>query len=222
MKTGYLMALALLASTVAVARAEKMAVSDVLEGMESTWKNVDSYTCTMKSWGTRAGKEKTESFTYSFKKPRLVRLKVLSGKDKGADVVYDASGNVRAAKRVLGIRGRQSISTSDPKVYSARGVPFWHADLGSQIAAVRTLIKEKGATASAEKASGVITLKLSWKGTDLNTDTGVHEYVRTYTLDAKTFAPTNRVTTEDGTTVERLEVSDMNLKAGLEAGFFRL
>jgi outer membrane lipoprotein-sorting protein len=222
MKTGYLMALALLATSVAVARAERMPVSDVLEGMETTWKSVDSYSCRMKSWGTRDGKEKTESFTYYFKKPRLVRLKVLSGKDKGADVVYGADGKVRAGKRVLGIFVTQSIGTNDKKVYSARGVPFWNADLGTQIAAVRTLIKEKGASATADRASGVITLKLSWKGTDLNTDTGVHEYVRTYTLDAKTFTLTDRVTTEDGTTVERLEVSDMNLKAGLEPGFFRL
>jgi hypothetical protein len=112
---------------------------DVLAGMEAAWNKTDSFSCRMHVWTRRGSAEKVQVFDFLFKKPHLIRLKVQAEPHKGADVVY-RDGRIRGAEKILGIRFKKGLSRNDPDLQSLRGVPFWEADMGSQIDFIRSLL----------------------------------------------------------------------------------
>jgi outer membrane lipoprotein-sorting protein len=206
-----------------VAHAQKVTPKEVLANMEATWAKTDSYTCREDAWTKAGSVEKTQAFDFSFKKPRLIRLKVQADPHKGADVTY-RDGKIRAAERILGIRMKKGMDPKDGDFYSARKVPFWDVDMGSEIAGIKAALP--GADASALRAKSgtdtVIYLTLKWKGEDSRLKQGAHSYVVTYKLDAKSWFPLERVTTEDGAKVEDIKRTSVNLHASLADGAFNL
>lgn len=214
----------LLACAAGAAMAQKVPTADVLSGMESTWNKTDSFSCNMNVYSRRGSKELNQSFRFQFKKPHLIRLKVLAEPNKGADVVYDARGNIRAAQRILGIRVKKGISRNDESVRSLRDVPFWEADMGTQIALIKSTLSagESSAMRTVQNGEPQIVLTISYRGEDPKVHDGVHRYVRTFRLDGKSFFPIERTTTEDGVQVDRVIVTDVNLHPNLPESLFRL
>jgi len=196
-----------------------LAPREVLGRMEAAWNKTESYSCRMHVWSKRGKAEKTQAFEYRFMKPRLVRLKVLGGSHNGATVLY-RDGKVKASERVLGIRVRKGLSLKDPLLHNLRGVPFWEADAGSQVALVRQLLP--GSRASVSRGPKAVTLTLKWHGRDPRLDEGAHDYAIAWRLDPETWFPLERTTTEDGVPVEVVKITELDAHAGLADDAFRL
>lgn len=212
-------ALATIAPSRGAMAAEDAAARNVLAKMEAAWNKTDSYTCRMHVWSKRGKAEKVQDFDFMFKKPRMVRLKVRGTPHKGAAVVY-RDGKVKAAERVLGIRFKKGLGLKDPMLSNLRGVPFWEADMGGQVALIRSLLPI--AQASVARDPETVTLTLKWRGEDPKLKAGVHDYVAIWRLDADNWFPRQRTTTEDGVRVEEVRASDLNANAGLTDKLFRL
>lgn len=203
-----------------------MTAEEALDGMEKTWDGLTSYSCRMQVTSHRGKETMRQGFLYQFRKPRLARLKVTTEPNKGADVVYDRNGKIHASKRVLGIRFKKSMDPSDPTFYDLRGVPFWKADLGSQIIDMRRKLALPGATGSARRGTwdsqAVLILTLRYRDRAALAGGGGQDYVDSWTLDRETLFPIHRVLTDDGTLVEEVTASAVDLKAFLPESHFRL
>ncbi|HEY3414791.1 MAG TPA: hypothetical protein VGM51_17265 [Armatimonadota bacterium] len=205
------------------AQAQKIAPKEALANLEATWAKTDSYTCSEDAWTKAGSTEKTQGFDFSFKKPHLIRLKVRTDPHKGADVVYKG-GKIRAAERILGIRMKKGMDSKEADFYSARKVPFWEADMGSEIDAIKAVWPKAEATTERAKSGGdvYVFLTLKWKGEDPKLRQGTHAYAVTYKIDPKTWFTVQRTTTEDGIKVEDIQRSNVNLHANLADSAFNL
>lgn len=203
--------------------AQKITAKEVIANMEATWAHTDSYTCREDAWTKHGTEEKTQAFDFSFKKPRLIKLKVQAEPHKGADVLYEA-GKIRAAERVLGIRMKKGMDSKNTDFYSARKVPFWETDMGSQIDGIKAVFPKAEASALRAKSGSdvVVYLMLKWKGEDPKLHEGTHTYTVTYKLDAKTWFPLGRETMEDGNKVEDIRRTAVNLHPNLVDANFKL
>jgi hypothetical protein len=213
------MTLALLSAASANAAAPKLSPKQVVSNMQAAWRALPAYVCRMDAWSRKGSQEKTQAFNFSFQKPHLIRLKVLINPHKGADVVY-RDGKIRAAERVLGIRVKTGMANTDPMFFDLRGAPFWQVDMGSQIAAIQGLLPSSKASVARDGAA--VTLTLKWRGADKAAKDGVHAYVKTWKLDAKTWFPIERATLQDGQKVEEVKAANIDLHASLKDGDFNL
>lgn len=213
----------LAAAITGTAGARALTPAEALSGMEKTWSGTSAYTCRMHVMSHRGVDSLQQDFVYEFRKPRLIRLKVLSGANRGADVVYDRDGRVRGAKRVMGIRFKETMSVKDPMFRDLRGVPFWQADLGSQVEYIRHTLLLPGASGSVtpDRAGGYA-LTVHYRDTDPYRNGARHDFVDEWSLDRTTFFPMRRTLTEDGVDVEEVTVTDVNLNADLPESRFRL
>jgi outer membrane lipoprotein-sorting protein len=76
----------------------------------------------------RKGNQQEErSYRFFVKGARLVRIRVLKGRGKGAEAVMDRHGQVRARKSGLLKTFARSLRPDDPRVCSLRGMPLWEA-----------------------------------------------------------------------------------------------
>lgn len=205
------------------AHAQKITPKEALANMEATWAKTDSYTCREDAWTKAGSTEKTQAFDFSFKKPHLIKLKVQADPHKGADVLYKG-GKIRAAERILGIRMKKGMDSKEDDFYSARKIPFWEADMGSEIEGIKAILPKAEATTERARSGGevYVYLTLKWKGEDLKLRQGTHAYVATYKLDPKSWFPLQRTTTEDGNKVEDIQRSNVNLHPNLADSAFNL
>lgn len=210
----------------ATSGAWSMTAADAVAGMAKTWNSISAYSCTMDVVSRRGEETLHQGFVYDFRKPRLVRLKVTVDPNKGADVVYDQRGKIHAAKRVLGIRFKQSMDVNDPMFRDLRDNPFWKADLGSQIAEIHRTLALPGATGSVTAAregrAAVLILVVRYHEEGARLRGGRHDFVDTWNLDGTTYFPLHRTLAEDGTTVEDVTVTNVNLSAVLPDSLFHL
>jgi outer membrane lipoprotein-sorting protein len=215
-----------LALAIALPAVHAMTAGEALDGMEKTWNGLTCYSCRMQVTSHRGRESMRQGFLYQFRKPRLARLKVTTAPNKGADVVYDRNGKIHAGKRVLGIRFKKAMDLSDPEFYDLRGVPFWKADLGSQVVDLRRKLALPGATGSASSgtwdAQAVLILTLRYRERGVQPPSGEHDYVDLWTLDKVTKFPMHRTLTEDGALVEEVTASAIDLNASLPESHFRL
>lgn len=211
---------------VAASSSLAMSPTEAVAGLEKTWNGLTSYSCRFDITSRRGDHTLHQGFLYQFRKPHLARLKVTSQPNRGADVVYDRDGKVRAAKRVLGIRFRKSMDMNDSAFYDSQGVPFWKADLGNQITGIRRILSLPGCIATVRtgkwdsRPMAILTLRYRDQATLARR--GEHVYVDTWFLARPNQFPVHHTLSEDGVQVEEVTASEVNLRPALPASLFKL
>jgi outer membrane lipoprotein-sorting protein len=102
------------------AKIEQMPVSFIIESFQRALDNVDDYQCIFEEYTALGKQEERRTFRYFFKKPRLIRMEILSGRDRGSIAVYK-DGRVKGRKGGLLSFITLNLKLTDPRVTNIRG-----------------------------------------------------------------------------------------------------
>jgi outer membrane lipoprotein-sorting protein len=119
---------------------------DLVSSMRRRFEGLNDYQCETINTKYKVVPPKVESHNFFFKKPRLIRLEVTGGKDKGAIAVYNHKGKVRAkAGGILGIF-TITMEPNDKRLQDKDGSTFVDSHFGGTIKDLEKLITEGSAT----------------------------------------------------------------------------
>jgi outer membrane lipoprotein-sorting protein len=85
------------------------------------------YQCLITSYERKGGKEEERTYRLYVKDSRLVRVRILAGRDKNSEAALDASGRIRARKTGVLKAFPKTMNADDDRLRSLRGTPFWEA-----------------------------------------------------------------------------------------------
>ena len=125
----------LAASSVAAAPSPRQLVDQ----MAARWGAVNDYEVTVDSTAVENGKSESHRYTFAFHKPGMVRLKTLTGPDRGGELCVRPDGKIRGRKdagvlKVFAI----TMDRSDKRLLNCEGVGVWAMDFGSELARLRS------------------------------------------------------------------------------------
>lgn len=119
---------------------------ELLQLITRRFETLKDYQCQLTTTHLKNGQTVTDINNYYFKKPKLIRLEVMNGKDKGSKVVLNKNGKVRA--RAGGVLGVFTITMepNDKRLQDDDGSSFATTDLGSTIKDIRATLAGGTAT----------------------------------------------------------------------------
>jgi outer membrane lipoprotein-sorting protein len=162
----------------------------------------------------RKGDQQEErSYRFFVKGDRLVRIRVLQGRDKGSEAVIDTHGRVRARKSGLLKSFARTLRPDDPRVCSLRGKPFWETACPNFLQELRRRMTQQDTEcelALDPDQPALTLLKLQLPG-------GVRER---YWIDSQTMHLTKGEVFEGGLLVHRFTIPNIRENAGLSDSFF--
>lgn len=199
------------------AAAELRTPDEVIRRAEERYAQLTDYDC-LADTDSRAGK-KTASGTYHlwFKKPGMIRIRVIQGGHRGSEVAVDRDGKVRGREGGLLRPFVVGLSKSDRRLQSIRGVSITQLDWGSFYRGYHAAAARPGAHASVA----------------LPAPNGPYEVTVTYPDAGKRVREVYRVDPvrwilveadifEDETRVDHILFREVNLDPGLTDSWFRL
>jgi len=162
----------------------------------------------------RKGDQQEERRSRFFVKgERLVRVRVLQGRDRGSEAVLDPQSRVRARKGGLLRSLARTLRPDDSRVCSLRGTPFWEAAYPHFLKALRARAAQPGVECDVRpdrNESGLILVTLRRPGK-------IHER---YWIDAQQRHLVKGEVFEDDLLVQRFTISDIQENVGLNDRFF--
>lgn len=190
----------------------------LLDQMAARWSAVNDYEVTVDSTALENGKTQSQRYAFAFKKPGMVRLKTLTGPDKGGELCVRPDGQIRGRKdagvlKVFAI----TMSKSDKRLLNAEGVGIWAMDFGSEIARLKSRVTQSGTQASVadpDRAGGEYVLTLRYGGGAL---AGMSAR---YWVDSRSLAITKLERLRNNVVVDRCVYSGMRLNPGFTAHYF--
>jgi outer membrane lipoprotein-sorting protein len=102
------------------AEVEQPPVSFIIASFQKALDNIDDYQCVFEEYAVSGEKEERRAFRYFFKKPRLIRIEIISGRGKGSIAVYK-DGKVRGRKGGLLSFITLNLNLTDSRVTNIRG-----------------------------------------------------------------------------------------------------
>jgi hypothetical protein len=160
------LALALALCAGAAPPAETLTPALVAERLQARFERLADYECVMRTETRAAGKVEAGTFRFWYRKPGLLRLRVLKGRRKGSELVLGADGVLRGRKGGLLKPFSRRLSRSDSSLRSLRGQPAWELDFGSFLRAMRERLALPGSSASLKAGSPqepLITLEVLYR-----------------------------------------------------------
>ncbi|MEN3044918.1 MAG: hypothetical protein ABDH37_06880 [Candidatus Hydrothermales bacterium] len=103
----------------------------IIKECEKKWESVNTYTCIYESYQKKDNEEDKRKYFVEFKKPLWIRLKVLEGKNKNSEVLYNPEKNIVRGRKSGMLRGIVlTLNPDDKRVISLRGFRVYHAGIG--------------------------------------------------------------------------------------------
>lgn len=109
----------------------QVSVDSLIQGCKEKWESITTYTCAYESYQKKGKEEDKRTYFVEFKKPLWIRLKVLEGKDKGSEVMYNPEKDIVRGRKGGLLKGVVlTFKPDDKKVTSLRGFKVYHAGIG--------------------------------------------------------------------------------------------
>ncbi len=109
----------------------QVSLDSIIKKCKVKWESINTYTCTYESYQKKGKEEDKRTYFVEFKKPLWIRLKVLKGKDKGSEVMYNPEKNIVRGRKGGLLKGIVlTLKPDDKKVISLRGFRIYHAGIG--------------------------------------------------------------------------------------------
>jgi hypothetical protein len=202
----------LLAPFLATTAAADRAV-DLIEQLQARVAHCQDYQYDVTIYERKGEQQEERRCRFFVMGTRLVRVRVLKGRDKGSEAVRDAQGQVRARKGGLLKSFVRTLGPDDPRVCSLRGTPFWEAACPSFLKALRARVTQPGTEcelAPDTEQPGLILMTLHRPG-------GIRER---YWIDAEEKHLIKGEVFEGDLLVHRSTISDIRENVGLSDTFF--
>lgn len=215
MQYALLLTLAVLMLPHAPRAQEALTADAVMRRADARFQKLQDYECYADT-ECRLG-ERTESTGLHiwFRKPSLMRIKVIRGKNKGSEVVMDADGKIRARKGGLLKFVSVGVKANDRRLQNLRGTPLTRLYWENFYAEYRQRTRLPGARTAVRPGAGA------------------HEIVLTYSQNGKNVREIFRVASdtwtlmegqmwEDNTLVDSVRFRDFRFDSGLNERLFAL
>lgn len=198
--------------------AEPMRPDEVLALAERRFQSVTDYQCVADA-ETRLG-NKTSAGTYQvwFKKPAMLRTRVLRGNHRGSEVAMDREGQVRGRKGGILKAFVVRLSADDKRLRNLRGVPVTELDWGSFYRKCRERSTRPGARMTlAPRASPDLPYEVV-----VTYPTEGNRMREVYRIDPKLHVLVEGDIFENEVRVDHIAFREIQLDTGLSDGTFKL
>jgi outer membrane lipoprotein-sorting protein len=188
--------------------------------LQARFERISDYDCVMRT-ATRSGQKKVEAAAFHiwYRRPGLLRLRVLQGRHKGSELVMGADGTLRGRRGGLLRRFSRRLSRSDRSLRSLRGQPAWELDFGSFLRAMRQRLALPGSTAVVREPTAAdphLILEVRYRPPDAAGSLRDVWYV-----DPHTWLLARGNVFEGETQVDHFEITDIRIDQGLGERWFR-
>lgn len=201
-----------------VVAADPPTADDVIHRAEERFRQLTDYDC-LADTDSRAGK-KTASGTYHlwFKKPEMVRIRVIQGGHRGSEVAVDRDGKVRGREGGLLKPFVVGLSKTDGRLKSIRGVSITQLDWGTFYRGYHEAAARPGARITLTPPAGSagsyeVTVAFPQDGKRVR---------EVYRIDPARWTLVEADVFEDETRVDHILFRDVKLDTGLEDRWFRI
>lgn len=186
---------------------------ELITKLRQSFNALNDYQCSVVSTGYKTGQPKVNSHDFYFKKPKLIRLEVTGGSDKGARCVLMANGKVRAhAGGILSVF-KITMEPDDKRLRDKDGSTFVESHLGGTINDIEKALV--GAT------SAVVTEVERGRKLYLLTIDRPGKRDQIF-IDAQLLLPAEWHTTRDGRISSITEWRNLRVNVGLADSLFQL
>jgi len=198
--------------------ADPITADEVLRRAEAQFAGLTDYECEADAESRLGTKTETGSYRIWFRKPALLRVKVLAGRNRGSEVVLGDDGKVHGRKggllKAIVIR----MSATDGRLRSLRGLPVTEFDWGSFYRKLRERGARLGAkTVLATRAGAQAPYELVLTYHDAGKS--IREV---YRIDPRLWVMTEGEVYEDHLRVDHVVFRDVRLNSGVSDRWFRL
>jgi outer membrane lipoprotein-sorting protein len=109
----------------------QVSVDSIIKNCEKKWESINTYICVYESYQKKGKEEDKRKYFVEFKKPLWIRLKVLEGKDKESEALYNPEKNIVRGRKGGILKGIVlTLSPDDKRVTSIRGYKIYNAGIG--------------------------------------------------------------------------------------------
>lgn len=122
---------------------DTLRVEKIIEECKKKWESIQTYYCEYKTWQKKGEEIDERVYEVKFKKPLWTRLKVLEGKNKGGEALYNPEKNI--------VRGRKggilkmvvlTLKPDDKRVVSPLGFKTYDAGISGVYIRFFNYVKE--------------------------------------------------------------------------------
>jgi outer membrane lipoprotein-sorting protein len=183
---------------------------------QQSYNRIDAYQCEVMSFARKGDRTQTVRLAFAFKKPGMVRARVLSGSKRGSEVAIRRDGTIRGHQGGL-LRGiKITMERDDRRLRDIRGSPVWEADWGSFLAKAETALNSHPVEALVQSGeAGVLKLAVRLDGA-----TGPQRQI--YALDASSFLLRGAELFEGDVLVSRVSYDKEKVNPDLPDGYFNM
>lgn len=206
---------ALLSSVAAGSASAAPTPQQLLDQMAAQFARVNDYEVTIDSTSRDKGKENTIRYRFAYKKPRMIRLRTLSGENKDGELVVRPDGVIRGRKsaglvKVFAV----TMSRDDKRLCDSEGVGVWEMDHGSLIQRLKCKAQASTNQASVSASGSDYILEIRYNSGALAGATD------RYWVDSKSLFMERYERTKSGITLERDVYSDLRINPGFTPAYF--
>ena len=196
---------------------EPLTADQVIAKAEARHAGVTDYECVVDTESRLGEKEETTQVRVWFKKPALLRIRVLRGSNKGSEIVVDREGEIRARKGGLLKAFVARVKPDDSRLRTLRGTPVTDVEWGAFYRRFRERSMRPGSdvtVAPRARADALYDVVLSYQ----EEGKGVREV---YRIDPQLWSLTAAEILEDGVRVSSATFSETKIDSGLKDDWFR-
>ena len=108
----------------------------VAQRLQGRFDRIRDYECVIRTETHAGSRVEAAAFRLWYRKPGLLRLRVLRGRRQGSELVVGSDGVLRGRRGGLLRPFSRRLDRSDPALRSLRGQPAWELDFGSFLRAM--------------------------------------------------------------------------------------
>jgi outer membrane lipoprotein-sorting protein len=187
------------------------------------WEKLDSYQCMIESETTFGDEKKHRRAEYAFKKPRWIRMKIVGGNNKGAQVAYNPSTRkVSACKGGVLSLIKITADPGDKLVTSKKGSRIDESHWGARVKGGSCMLRPCEQTLIGEEVfEGQETWVVERTTSKPKSNKGIS--AERFWIDRKRHIPVKfEERDEDGVLVYRAVYRKIRIDTGIDSTFFKL
>jgi hypothetical protein len=190
----------------------------VAERLQQRFDRMQDYVCLIQSETRAATRVEAMTFRLWFRKPRLLRLRVLHGRREGSELIVDTSGVLRGRRGGILRPFSRRLDRSDPSLRSLRGQPAWELDFGSFLLAMRARMALSGSVSTVSRATGSdphLYLEVRYRPSPSD-----HPLRDVWGIDPREWLLTSGDVFDGEVRVDHIEISEIHVDTGIKESWF--